>query len=62
MNALLFLLPTLLSPTQDESLNAALALAGDNRAEISAALEKVPDDQRKGMRWLIERMPARDLK
>jgi poly(3-hydroxybutyrate) depolymerase len=61
VNALLFLLPTLLSPAQDESLNAALERAGDNRAQLTEALEKVPDDQRKGMRWLIERMPARDL-
>jgi len=61
VNALFFLLPTLLAPIQDESLNAALELAGENRAEIAEALEKVPDEQRKGMRWLIERMPERDL-
>jgi poly(3-hydroxybutyrate) depolymerase len=57
----LCLLPLLFSPLQDTTLNEAFARAGNNRPALEEALERVPDDQRDGMRWLIEHMPARDL-
>ncbi len=40
----------------------ALELAGPNRGEIAQALEKVPDDEATGMRFLVAHMPERDLK
>jgi poly(3-hydroxybutyrate) depolymerase len=39
----------------------ALARAGDNRTELERALADVPKEQRKGMAFLIENMPAGDL-
>lgn len=39
-----------------------LAAAGDNRQEIEAALAKVPDAERPGLEFLLNNMPAHDLK
>src|SRR4051812_34000094 len=41
---------------------AALGKTGTNRAEIVAALEKVPAPQRPGMAFLVANMPERDLR
>ena len=38
-------------------LPAALDRAGANRAQIQAALDGVPVDQRAGMEWLVTHMP-----
>ncbi len=43
------------------SLESALQRAGSNRGELERALRGVPDDQRAGLQWLIERMPHQDL-
>ena len=43
------------------SVDAALAEAGTNRTEIIKALGNAPENQREGMRFLIENMPVRDL-
>lgn len=43
------------------AVEKALAQAGANRAELTAALKQVPVAQRAGMQFLIENMPARDL-
>lgn len=43
-------------------LEKALESAGDNKVEIEKALKDVPDDQRNGMNFLVEQMPASDLK
>ena len=40
---------------------AALDRAGANRAQIQAALDGVPVDQRAGMEWLVAHMPQEDL-
>jgi transglutaminase-like putative cysteine protease len=45
-----------------ESTEAALAQAGDNRAELAKALATAPEAHRDGMRFLIENMPATDLR
>jgi len=39
---------------------AALAAAGDNRAELTRALVEAPADQREAMQFLIDHMPAVD--
>ncbi|MBI1337297.1 MAG: hypothetical protein GC164_10090 [Phycisphaera sp.] len=44
------------------TLDAQLALAGDNAAQLRRALADVPDNQREGLRFLIAYMPERDLK
>ena len=44
-----------------ESVDQILTQAGTNRAELTAALEQTPADQRNGMKFLIENMPPRDL-
>jgi hypothetical protein len=46
----------------NEALTKALEAAGDNKAEIEKAIQNIPDDQRKGMSFLVEHMPASDLK
>jgi poly(3-hydroxybutyrate) depolymerase len=46
----------------DHGIASILERSGDNRSEIEAALAKTPDDQMTGMRWLLERMPDRDLR
>ena len=48
--------------SQVGTVSAALAKAGDNRAEIQAALDRVPKDQAEGMRFLVIHMPPRDLR
>ena len=45
-----------------EPVEKALVKAKDNRAELERALASVPQDQRKGMAFLIENMPDSDLK
>ncbi|WP_425395389.1 transglutaminase domain-containing protein [Aeoliella sp.] len=55
----LFLLTTkalVASPLEEQ-----LALAGDNAGQLQQALDKVADDQRAGMEFLIANMPERDL-
>lgn len=46
---------------EDTAIAQALEAAGENRAQIAAALERVPADQRQGMRFLVANMPPRDL-
>jgi len=50
------------SRADDAALQHALGEAGANRLQLEDALEKVPVDEKAGMRFLIENMPARDLK
>ena len=38
-----------------------MALSGDNRPQLEAALAQVPPDQRRGMTWLLQHMPETDL-
>lgn len=40
----------------------AIATAGENAAQIQKALDQVPSQQRRGMEFLVEHMPERDLK
>lgn len=42
-------------------IKTALDRAGNNRAAIQQAIDDVPADQKKGMLFLIENMPPRDL-
>ena len=44
-----------------DALQTALARAGDNKVQLSAALKNVPPDQSQGMQFLIANMPRRDL-
>ena len=44
-----------------DKLQAALALAGNNKPQLSTALAKVPADQKQGMEFLIANMPEHDL-
>jgi hypothetical protein len=44
------------------ALTKALETAGGNKAEIEKALKNAPEDHRKGMSFLVEHMPAADLK
>lgn len=44
------------------ALDKALETAGENKFEIEKALKGAPEDQRKGMSFLVEHMPAADLK
>ncbi len=45
-----------------DEVEQALKKAGDNRDELQNALTKTPEEQRKGMAFLIANMPDRDLK
>ena len=45
-----------------EPVEKILALAGDNRTELTIALAQVPSAQREGLRFLIENMPEQDLR
>jgi hypothetical protein len=45
-----------------DAVEKALAKAKDNRPEIEKALNGVPKEQRAGMAFLVEHMPAGDLK
>lgn len=47
---------------EEPALRQALERAADNRPQLVAALEKVPADQKRGMEFLIENMPDRDLR
>lgn len=55
--------PTVVTPAMASQFNLenALARAGDNRAQIELALQKVPATQRAGMEFLVGNMPAPDL-
>jgi len=46
----------------DKQIAGALEKAGDNRKELQTAIDDVPTNQRKGMRFLVAYMPERDLK
>lgn len=39
-----------------------LDIAGENRFEIEQAIREVPEDQSRGMAWLLTHMPPEDLK
>ena len=43
------------------SIESILTQSGTNKAELVAALEKTPADQRAGMKFLVENMPQGDL-
>ncbi|MFO0977919.1 MAG: transglutaminase-like domain-containing protein [Planctomycetaceae bacterium] len=45
----------------EAELKAALDRAGQNRAELEKALKEAPEAERRGMEFLIENMPDRDL-
>ncbi|MES2708275.1 MAG: transglutaminase domain-containing protein [Verrucomicrobiota bacterium] len=45
-----------------ETVEAAIAPSGDNRAELIKALTEVPEARREGMKFLIENMPSVDLR
>ncbi len=45
-----------------DDVEQALKKAGKNRDELEKALTKTPEDQRKGIAFLIANMPERDLK
>jgi len=42
-------------------VESALKRAGDNAAELRKAIDKAPDDQKEGVRFLVAHMPDRDL-
>ena len=44
-----------------ELVDAAIQRSGGNAAELTKALQQVPEDQRTGMRFLVAYMPERDL-
>jgi hypothetical protein len=50
------------SLADDAALQQALGEAGTNRLQLEEALEKVPANEKAGMRYLIENMPTRDLR
>lgn len=50
-----------LAGAASEDLAQALARAGGNRPELEQALRAAPPSQRKGLRFLVEHMPDRDL-
>jgi predicted esterase len=45
-----------------EAAEQALSRAGTNRPEMARALEQTPQEQREGMQFLVENMPAADLR
>lgn len=45
----------------EAELNAALERAGQNRSELEKALKEAPEAERRGIEFLIENMPDRDL-
>lgn len=45
-----------------EEVISALEQAGDNKAELLSALDKVPVEQREAMEFLVVNMPDCDLK
>ena len=62
--AVILSLPAVAGPTStdDARLDAALAQAGSNRAEIARAVSEAPEAHRADMAWLVGRMPAEDLR
>ena len=58
--ALIFALSVTLGA--DTALDASLARAGENRAQLERALRDVPADQRAGMEWLVRHMPDSDAR
>ncbi|MDE0895211.1 MAG: hypothetical protein OSB10_01355 [Planctomycetota bacterium] len=62
MGALPLLLLFAIPQVQDPSLETALALAGDNRSELEAALGRVTESELVGLEFLIRHMPDGDLK
>jgi hypothetical protein len=46
----------------DTQIAKVLEKAGENRSEIQKALDEVPEDQSKGMRFIVVNMPETDLK
>lgn len=49
-------------PEFREGIGQSLQRAGDNRAELVKALARVPENQAKGMQFLVAHMPERDAK
>ena len=49
-------------PEYQPTIEKALATAGENRAELTKALESVPANQSKAMQFLISYMPESDWK
>ncbi|MEC8411865.1 MAG: hypothetical protein VXZ55_09580, partial [Planctomycetota bacterium] len=47
----------LFSQDRRDAIEAALEKSGDNRSEIQLALDKVPESQVTGMKFLIVNMP-----
>jgi hypothetical protein len=45
-----------------ESVEAALSQSGDNRAELTKALNTAPEAQHDGLQFLVENMPLPDLR
>ena len=54
--------PQLFAQDRGGEIEAALKKSGDNRSEIQHALDKVPEDQVDGMKFLITNMPQEDLR
>ncbi|MCP4174485.1 MAG: polyhydroxyalkanoate depolymerase [Fuerstiella sp.] len=52
---------SVLAEDLDAEITAALERAGDNRDQIQHALDRTPNAQRTGMRFLVAWMPERDL-
>ena len=50
------------NPESATPLSRALEAAGANRAELEAALARVPGAQRDSLEWLLARMPDADLR
>tara|TARA_B100000408_G_scaffold83177_1_gene63599 strand:- start:314 stop:1423 length:1110 start_codon:yes stop_codon:yes gene_type:complete len=47
---------------EGSDLEKRLSLAGNNRSEIEQAITEIPDEQYRGMEWLITHMPDEDIK
>ena len=54
-------LHTAFAISQEDRLANAIQAAGKNASEMQQALDSVPEDQERGMKFLIENMPERDL-
>ncbi|MBK1856157.1 transglutaminase domain-containing protein [Verrucomicrobiaceae bacterium 5K15] len=62
LGALGWMLMILGAQAAEANLDKALALAGENRAQLEQAIEQAPAAQKKAMQFLIRYMPERDLK
>ncbi len=60
--AAILLLTTSHGRADEPTIESALSRAGSNRAELQAALRKVPAEQKRAMEFLVRYMPERDLK